>query len=163
MAKAASSPELQDAFTEHLAQTRGQVERLDDVFKLLGESPGRKKCVGMEGLLEEGKELIDKKKESDPAALDAALIGAAQKVEHYEIAAYGTARTHAQILGNKDVANLLQETLDEEGETDKRLTELAQSSINEQAAEAEGARRHLAAEAAALVEPAVASTCRSCS
>jgi ferritin-like metal-binding protein YciE len=127
MAKAADSAELRAAFEEHLAQTKGQVERLDRAFDLLGVPAKAKKCAAMEGLIEEGKALIDE----DPIApvLDAGLIGAAQKVEHYEIAAYGTARTQAELLGLHDVAALLEETLEEEKQTDEKLTELA-STIN---------------------------------
>jgi ferritin-like metal-binding protein YciE len=135
MAKAASSPELQAAFTEHLEVTRGQVERLETIFADLGVSPKGKKCVAMEGLVEEGKEVIEE--DGEPAVIDAALIAAAQKVEHYEMAGYGCARTFAQLLGYDEAVTLLQETLDEEGEADKKLTELAESVINVEA-EAEG-------------------------
>lgn len=135
MAKAASAPELKEAFTTHLEETRGQVARLDDLFAELGVSPRGKKCKAMEGLIEEGKEILDE--DGEPAVIDAALIGAAQKVEHYEIAAYGTARTFANLLGYEDAAATLQETLDEEGKTDKLLTELAESVINVEAEEAD--------------------------
>lgn len=129
MQKAASSPLLKEAFATHLAQTRGQVERLDAIARLMGGKPLKgKKCKAMEGLLEEGKELI--KEGGDPEVLDAALIGAAQRVEHYEIAGYGTARTHARHLGLDEIARLLQETLDEEAQTDKDLTTIAQRKIN---------------------------------
>jgi ferritin-like metal-binding protein YciE len=129
MAKAASSPLLKEAFTSHIEQTRGQVARLDRIARLMGEKSFKgKKCKAMEGLLEEGTELIEEG--GDPAVLDAAMIGAAQKVEHYEIAGYGTARTHARHLGHEQVARLLQETLDEEGQTDKNLTKIAQRKIN---------------------------------
>jgi ferritin-like metal-binding protein YciE len=133
MAKAASSPDLRAAFEEHLTVTEGQVERLERIFESLGERPTGKKCVGMEGLIEEGKELI--KDDAEDSVLDAGLICAAQKVEHYEIAAYGCVRTYARMLGFEDAANLLQETLDEEGEADKKLTELAESVINVEAEE----------------------------
>jgi ferritin-like metal-binding protein YciE len=128
MAKAASNRELQRAFQKHEKQTERQVQRLDRIFKELGETPGRKKCKGMEGLITEGQELI--RERPDPDVLDAGLIAAAQKVEHYEMAGYGTARTYAQQLGHDRHAELLQQTLDEEGETDKLLTELAVSSVN---------------------------------
>jgi ferritin-like metal-binding protein YciE len=134
MMKAASHRDLQRAFSQHEKQTRRQVQRLERIFRQLGESPRGKKCVGMEGLLEEGSELIKEKPE--PEVLDAGLIAAAQRVEHYEIAAYGTVRAYARQLGHEEHATLLQETLDEEGETDKRLTALAESSINIEAEEA---------------------------
>lgn len=130
MAKAASSPQLKSAFEQHLTQTKGHVERLETVFEALGKSPKGKTCKGMEGLLEEGEEMV--KEDAEPAVKDAALISAAQRVEHYEMAGYGTVRTYAKLLGNKDAAKLLQETLDEEGETDKKLTALAEK-INVQA------------------------------
>jgi len=128
MAKAAHSGELKKAFTAHLEETRGQVARLDTIFEQLEASPRGKKCKAMEGLIEEGKELIDE--DADPSVKDAGLIGAAQKVEHYEIAGYGTARTIAELLGHDEIAKLLQETLDEEGMADKKLTDLAESVIN---------------------------------
>jgi ferritin-like metal-binding protein YciE len=131
MTKAATSPELKRAFEKHLAETRRQVERLDQIGRSLDVKLTGKKCHGMEGLIEEGKEIIQE--DLDESALDAGLIGAAQKVEHYEIAAYGTARTHAQLLGYDKVARLLQQTLDEEGATDKKLTSLAESIINVEA------------------------------
>jgi ferritin-like metal-binding protein YciE len=133
MAKAASDPNLRAAFEEHLAVTRGQVDRLDRIFKRLGERATGKKCAAMEGLIEEGKEMMEE--EAPPAVLDAALISAAQKVEHYEIASYGCVRTYARLLGYDDAAELLQETLDEEGDADKKLTELAETVINVEAEE----------------------------
>jgi len=135
MAKKASSPELKSAFTEHLAVTQKQVERLVQIFEELGVSPKGKKCKAMEGLLEEGKEVIEE--DGDPAVLDAALIAAAQRVEHYEMAGYGCVRTFAKLLGYVDSAALLQETLDEEGEADQKLTELAETVINIKAEEAD--------------------------
>jgi len=131
MAKAASSPELKRAFEEHLEQTKGQVDRLEQIFKTLGKSPKGKTCKAMEGLVEEGSELMEE--DADPAVLDAGLIAAAQRVEHYEIAGYGTVRTYANILEDREAAELLQQTLDEEGETDKKLTDLAESLINVEA------------------------------
>jgi ferritin-like metal-binding protein YciE len=131
MAKAASTPELKRAFERHLEETRNQVVRLDEIGKTLASKLSGKKCKGMEGLLEEGKEVMEE--DFDGEAMDAGLIGAAQKVEHYEIAAYGTARAHAERLGLTKVAKLLQQTLDEEGNTDKKLTQLAESLINEMA------------------------------
>ncbi len=131
MAKAASNEQLKQAFEEHLDQTKDQVERLKDVFELFGKPARGKSCKAMQGIIEEGKEVM--KNGAEPEVLDAALIGSAQKVEHYEIAAYGTARTYAQMLGNEDAAEILQDILDEEGETDKKLTKLAESFVNEQA------------------------------
>jgi len=128
MIKAASNRQLKQALTQHERVTRKQVQRLDRIFKDLDESPRGKKCRGMEGLLEEGKELIAEKPEPD--VLDAGLISKAQHVEHYEIAGYGTVRAWAQQLGYDQHATLLQQTLDEEGEADKTLTQLAESSIN---------------------------------
>jgi ferritin-like metal-binding protein YciE len=133
MAKAAGDPTLRAAFEEHLDVTRGQVDRLDRIFKKLGERATGKKCAAMEGLIEEGKEMMAE--DAPPAVLDAALISAAQKVEHYEIASYGCVRTYARLLGYDDAARLLQETLDEEGDADNKLTELAESVINVEAEE----------------------------
>jgi ferritin-like metal-binding protein YciE len=133
MAKAASSPELKRAFERHLEETKRQVERLNQIGENLEIRLTGKKCKGMEGLIEEGKEIMSE--DLDENALDAGIIGAAQKVEHYEIAGYGTARTHAQLLGFNKVAKLLQQTLDEEGATDKKLTALAESIINVEAAQ----------------------------
>jgi ferritin-like metal-binding protein YciE len=135
MAKAATNDDLKQAFETHLEETEGQIDRLEKIFKQLDISYARvEKCKAMEGLIEEGKEIMEEGLEPD--VLDAALICAAQKVEHYEIAGYGCARTFARQLGHEDVAELLQQTLDEEGSTDKKLTELAESVVN---AEAEAA------------------------
>jgi ferritin-like metal-binding protein YciE len=134
MAKAASSPELRRAFERHLEETRRQVERLDQIGEELEMKMTGKKCKGMEGLIAEGRELMEEDLEED--ALDAGLIGAAQKVEHYEIAAYGTARTHAEMLGYRRIAKLLQQTLNEEGATDKKLTQLAENVVNYEAVQA---------------------------
>jgi ferritin-like metal-binding protein YciE len=133
MAKAVTAPELKRAFERHLEETRRQVERLEQIGEALEIKLTGKKCMGMEGLIDEGKEAME---EFEDNALDAALIGAAQKVEHYEIAGYGTARTHAEMLGYTKVARLLQQTLNEEGATDKKLTQLAESVINAEAVEA---------------------------
>ena len=133
MAKASESPELKRAFERHLEETRRQVDRLDQIGEELGVRLTGKKCKGMEGLIAEGKEVMQ---ELDEENMDAGLIGAAQKVEHYEIAAYGTARTHAELLGLRRVAKLLQQTLDEEGATDKKLTALAETVANVEAVEA---------------------------
>jgi ferritin-like metal-binding protein YciE len=132
MAKAAESPELQQAFTKHLKETEGQIKRLEQVFQELGQAVRGKKCKGMEGLIEEGKEKLEE--EGEPQVVDAALIASAQKVEHYEIAAYGCLRTYAELLGYTQAAQLLQQTLQEEEATDKKLTELGESGINEAAA-----------------------------
>jgi ferritin-like metal-binding protein YciE len=137
MAEAAFDEELRQAFEEHLGETKGQIERLDQVFKELKVKPKGKHCPAMEGLIEEAEELLSAKGEADPNVIDAALIVAAQKVEHYEIAGYGSARTFARTLGADKVTGLLQETLNEEIETDKKLTALAESSINLDAADAE--------------------------
>jgi ferritin-like metal-binding protein YciE len=131
MTKNASSPELKAAFQEHLEQTKGHVERLETIFEKLGKRPTGKTCKAMEGLVEEGEELIDE--EPEASVLDAGLISAAQRVEHYEIAGYGTVRTFAQTLGETEAAGLLQQTLDEEAETDKKLTSLAEGAINAEA------------------------------
>jgi ferritin-like metal-binding protein YciE len=134
MAKAAESPQLQQAFTKHLRETEGQVQRLERVFQELGQSARGKTCKGMQGLIEEGKEVLEKQGEGP--VIDAALIAAAQRVEHYEIAAYGCLRTYAQLLGLSEAVRLLQQTLEEEEATDKKLTELGESGINEAAAAA---------------------------
>jgi len=125
MAKNATSDDLRQAFEEHLEQTKGHVERLDQIFEQIGLSGGRgKKCKGMEGVLDEGKEVLEE--DLTDTVADAAMISAAQKVEHYEIASYGSARTHAEILGENEAVDLLEQTLQEEKETDERLTELAE-------------------------------------
>ena len=131
MIKAASHPQLKRAFTKHEAQTRMQVKRLERICKDLGESPRGKKCVGMEGLIQEAKDLLSEKPE--PNVLDAGLISAAQHVEHYEMAGYGTVRTWAKLLGYEGYEShiaLLQQTLDEEKATDQLLTDIAESQIN---------------------------------
>jgi ferritin-like metal-binding protein YciE len=133
MAKAASSDELRTLFEEHLEETKQHVERLEQVFEKLGKPARGMKCKGMEGLIEEGEELIQE--EGDDAVKDAALIGAAQRVEHYEMAGYGCARTYAELIGMSDVADLLQSTLDEEKAADEKLNKLAMSQVNAQAQE----------------------------
>jgi ferritin-like metal-binding protein YciE len=133
MAKKASSPQLKKAFETHMRETEGQVQRLEKIFEKLGKKPTGKKCAAMEGLIEEGKEMMGEDMEDD--TMDAALIAIAQKIEHYEIASYGTVRTWAQQIGDEQTARLLQQTLDEEGKTDKLLSEMAESSINIEAAE----------------------------
>lgn len=126
--KAATSPELQQAFDTHRAQTETQLQRLEQIFEDLGMSPKGKHCKGMEGLLAEATELMEE--DADEEVLDAGLIASAQSVEHYEIAGYGTARTYAELLGFDDHSELLQQTLTEEEETDRLLTEIAMTSVN---------------------------------
>lgn len=125
MAKAAASKELKADFEKHLKQTEGHAERLEQICEELEVSPKGKKCKAMEGLIEEGSEVI--KEDAEPEVKDAALIAAAQRVEHYEIAGYGCVRTYAKLLGHNSAMKLLQQTLDEEGDTDKALTKLAEA------------------------------------
>jgi ferritin-like metal-binding protein YciE len=132
MAKAASSQELKDAFEKHLEQTKTHVERLEQVFEELDEKPKGKTCRAMKGLIEEGSEIL--KEDGDDSVLDAGIIVAAQKVEHYEIAGYGTVIAHARQLGYNSVASLLEKTLEEEKQTDEKLTKLAENRVNVQAA-----------------------------
>jgi ferritin-like metal-binding protein YciE len=136
MAKATESDDLRKAFEHHLEQTRNQVRRIEQICNELSVKPGGKKCVAMEGLIEEGKEILSA--DAEPEILDAALIGAAQKVEHYEISAYGTARAHAKQLGFMRAADLLGETLSEEEKADEKLTMLAENMVNVQAAMSKG-------------------------
>ncbi len=131
MAKAATNDELRGAFNTHLRQTEKHVERLERIFKEIGKPAQGKRCAGMEGLLEEGKELLEE--DVDEEVLDAGMIGAAQKVEHYEISAYGTLKTYAQLLGHDKAVGLLEETLKEEKEADRILTEIAERTINVEA------------------------------
>jgi ferritin-like metal-binding protein YciE len=131
MAKGASSPELKDAFERHLEQTKGHVERLEQLFEQLDESPKGKTCQAMKGLIEEGSEIL--KEEGEDSVLDAGMIVAAQKVEHYEIASYGSVRTFANLLGQDEAARLLQSTLDEESETNEILNGLAETVVNQEA------------------------------
>lgn len=131
MAKAASAEELREAFQDHLEETKTHVERIEEIFSSMDESAKGKTCHGMKGLIEEGSGILEEKGEE--SVLDAGIIAAAQKVEHYEIAAYGTLRTWAELLGENEAADLLQQTLDEEGEADKRLNELAEEMVNPEA------------------------------
>ena len=131
MAKAAQNEDLRAAFEKHKTETEGQIDRLEQVFQLIEEKPQGKKCAAIEGILEEGQEIIKEYKGSP--ALDAGLVSAAQSVEHYEIARYGTLRTWAEELGHGDAAKLLQDTLDEEEATDQALTEIAESVVNQEA------------------------------
>ena len=128
MAEAASSGSLRNAFTSHLQQTKDQIGRLDVAFRRLGRTPERETCQAMKGLISEGEEIINAT--GDPSVKDAALIAAAQRVEHYEISGYGSARTFAKLLGHNEVADLLQTTLQEESSTDKLLTQIAEQQVN---------------------------------
>jgi ferritin-like metal-binding protein YciE len=133
MAKAASSAELRSAFETHLEETRGHVERLEQVFETLEEKVKGKHCEGIAGIIEEGKSIMEE--DFDEAAMDACLIAAGQRAEHYEMAAYGTLVAWARAMGHTEAADLLQETLDEEKATDEKLTTLAEGGINQEAAE----------------------------
>lgn len=133
MIKKATSTELKRGFEKHLKETQGHVERLEKIFQQLDAKPGGKKCKGMEGVIADGKELMEQ--DAEPEVMDAGLIGAAQHVEHYEMAGYGCVRTYAELLGLGQIAGLLQKTLDEEKATDAKLTELAQQ-INVEAEKA---------------------------
>ncbi len=131
MAIAASTPQLAQAFTDHLSETKTQIDRLDHIFKDLDTNPAGKTCKAMEGLLEEGKEIMAA--DANPSILDAALITVAQRIEHYEMAGYGCVRTFARLLGYEQAANMLQVTLDEEGAADQKLSRLAETIINVEA------------------------------
>jgi len=131
MAKAVSSDDLRDAIETHLDETKGQVERLEQIFEALDENPKGKTCKAMKGLIEEGSEILEEK--GEVSVIDAGIIAAAQKVEHYEIATYGTLRTWADLLNEDEAAGLLQETLDEEAEADKKLNDLAEEIVNPEA------------------------------
>ncbi len=139
MAEGASSDELKQSFEDHLEQTREHVERIEEIFHRLSEKPVGKTCKGMEGLIEEGEAML--KEKGPQAVIDAGLVAAAQRIEHYEIAAYGTVRTFARLLGEEEAADLLGQTLEEEGETDKHLTELAEEIVTSSAL-AEDHERH---------------------
>jgi ferritin-like metal-binding protein YciE len=136
MVEAASAPDLKQGFNLHLQQTREHVNRLERIFRKLNEKPTGQTCHGMKGLIKEGEEMI--KSKSDPEVKDAGLIAAAQRVEHYEIAGYGTVRTYAELLGDEEAVRLLEKTLQEEEETDDKLTELAESHINAEAVHSVG-------------------------
>lgn len=131
MAEAASAPELKTAFQNHLGETKEQVKRLEKAFEMLGKSPKRDSCDAMKGLISEGEDVLSAK--ADDALRDAAIIAAAQRVEHYEMAGYGAARNFAKRVGRDDIASLLQETLDEEGDANHRLTAIAEEWVNPQA------------------------------
>lgn len=136
MAKAARAAELREAFTTHLEETKGHVNRLNQIFERLGVKAGGKQCKAMLGLIAEGEETIAE--DAPPALHDAALIAAAQRVEHYEIAAYGCVRTYATLLGDDETASLLEETLEEEEDADDNLTDIAMSGLNDAALQAGG-------------------------
>lgn len=131
MAEAASARDLRQGFNEHLRQTQEHVRRLERIFQDLGDSPKGHTCEGMKGLVKEGEEMI--KMRGEPSVIDAGLIAAAQRVEHYEIAGYGTVRTYAELLGRSEHVALLERTLQEEEDTDEKLTQLAESHVNEEA------------------------------
>jgi ferritin-like metal-binding protein YciE len=135
MAKRATTPELKEAFESHLEETQTHVERLEEIFSNLGKKPSGKTCKGMKGLVEEGSEMM--KEDGPDSVIDAGIIAAAQRVEHYEIAGYGVARTFASLLGEDEAEDLLQSTLDEEGAADEKLTEIAEGMVNEEAEEGE--------------------------
>jgi ferritin-like metal-binding protein YciE len=134
MMESVSSRELRQAMQQHMQQTQGQVQRLEQVFEQMGAPAKRERCVSMQGLIQEGQQII--KQGGAPEVLDAAILGAAQAIEHHEIAAYGTARTMAQEIGMAQAAQLLQQTLDEEKQTDAQLTELAEQRVNQRAKQA---------------------------
>ncbi|HEV2305700.1 MAG TPA: ferritin-like domain-containing protein [Candidatus Acidoferrales bacterium] len=144
MAKASDSEELRRGFEEHLEQTRGHAQRLEQIFKTLGEPVKGKKCKGMAGLVSEGSQMLDD--DFEGAVKDAGIISAAQRVEHYEMAAYGTARSFADLLGESEAASLLEQTLNEEKETDQKLTDLSEQ-INPQAMQGEAGEKHRTARA----------------
>jgi ferritin-like metal-binding protein YciE len=131
---AVKSPELKQALEQHMEQTKNQVQRLEQIFQQIGEKPGGETCKGMQGLIQEGQKII--KEGGDPNVLDAAIIGAAQAIEHYEMAGYGTARTLAQQAGMTEAAKLLEQTLEEEKQTDAKLTKLAEQNVNQKAKQA---------------------------
>jgi len=131
MAEAATSSQLKNAFQTHFRETQGHVQRLEQVFRAINEEPERESCPAMKGMIKEGNDAI--KAKGDPNVRDAALIAAAQRVEHYEMAGYGTVRTFAQQLGRDDLAQILQQTLEEEGAADKKLTTIAESRVNQMA------------------------------
>lgn len=134
MIKAATDPDLRSAFERHLEETRGQIERLEQVFEALGEKPRGKRCEGVAGILEEGKSIMEE--DFDDVTMDASLIASAQRVEHYEMAAYGTLVSWATVMGHEEAVGLLQETLDEEKAADEKLTGIAEAGVNQEAASA---------------------------
>ena len=143
MAKKAATPELKEAFETHLEETQTHVERLEEIFSKLGKKPSGKTCKAMKGLIEEGSEMMSE--DGPDSVIDAGIIAAAQRVEHYEIAGYGVVRTFASILGEDEAEDLLQETLDEEAAADEKLTEIAENTVNDDADEAEEGEEEVAA------------------
>ena len=139
MARKATTPSLRQAIESHRDETQEHVTRLEQALEMLGMPARGKPCKAMEGLIEETNDMLEE--DADPEVLDAAIIACGNRIEHYEIAAYGTVRTYAQLMGNQQMANLLQQTLDEEGNADKKLTALAESSINLEAASGAGRSR----------------------
>lgn len=152
LAEAAVLPELKNAFVQHLEETEHHIERLNHIFEELDEIPVGNPSKTMTGLIAEARDLLKEEKKADPGVLEAALIGAAQKIEHFEIAAYGCARTYAQILGLHSTAEILQSTLDEEGRTNKLLNEIALQSVNPEAADATRPEKALREAVVAVLE-----------
>jgi ferritin-like metal-binding protein YciE len=152
LAETAVLPELKETFVDHLEETEQHVRRLDEIFLSFNESPRGNPCKTMSGLIAEAEDLIREEKKADPGVLEAALIGAAQKIEHFEIAAYGCARTYATILGLDHVADLLQATLDEEGAANKLLNSIALQSVNPEAADATSEDKTLREAVVAVLE-----------
>ncbi len=138
MAKSAATPELKKAFESHLKETKTHIDRLEKIFKKLGKKPSGKTCKAMKGLVEEGSEMM--KEDGAEVVIDAGLIGAAQRVEHYEMAGYGVVRTFAGVLGETEAQKLLQTTLDEEGAADQKLTKIAEGFVNDEADDAATAK-----------------------
>lgn len=154
VAETAVLPELKKAFADHIAQTRTHVERLESIFKALNTDPLGNPCRTMRGLVAECNDLIKEEAKADPGVLDAALIAAAQKIEHFEIAGYGCARTFAEILGQRDSAGILQQSLEEEGEMNKLLNSLALRSVNVEAVQATDARTDISQAVVSALEAA---------
>lgn len=154
MAEAAVLPQVKQAFIDHLEETKTQIGRLDRIFLQFGESPLGNPCKTMQGLVAEAQDIMDQEAEADPGVLEAALIAAAQKIEHFEIAAYGTARTYAEILKLDGIASTLQETLDEEGKANKLLNKLATQWVNPEAADATGPWKTLRTAVASVLQAA---------
>lgn len=140
MSKAAFTPELKQSFEQHIEETQQQIQRIEKIFEQMGEKAKAQTCKGMEGLIEEGQEVL--KEAADEKVRDAGLIGAAQRVEHYEMAAYGCLRTYAKLLGIREAASLAEKTLEEEKKTDKKLTELAERIVNREAADTSEGQMH---------------------
>lgn len=155
MAKGAMDPQLRQAFEQHLTETEGHVARLEQISEMANLKPRGHKCKGMEGLIAEGSDLLSE--EDASAARDAALIAAAQRVEHYEMAAYGSVRTFADLLGEADIVEILDQTLEEEKAADKKLTQIAESHVNESALNAEAGMQNEGANGGGMAEKSTAS------